>query len=201
MEEQKVNNETENEQSSLIATRWIGIIAIILFFVFDGWKVCPWYMWITFGLLALITFAGTLIWGQAILGVAVLIWGTTLFMDDDRSYNNESSGYESEAYGSGSNSDLSRYAGKWRLFQVGNGPMQTATFNITISANGDASIDHYAQTGTTDTQLEKGEGRATLYDDILYIEITRGKSRGTTLKLYARNGTLCTLDGQSFSRQ
>lgn len=93
MEEQNVSNNSGDGQAAESPSRWIGIVAIILFFVFDGWKVCPWYMWITFGLLALITFAGTLKWGQAILGVAVLIWGSSLLKDvnSDSEYESTSS--------------------------------------------------------------------------------------------------------------
>ena len=96
---------------------------------------------------------------------------------------------------------LSRYAGKWELFQVGNSPSESATFTLKISANGNASISHYARTGYTDTCLESGDGYAELNGDVLFVEITSGKSRGTTLRLIARGGNIYTADGEAFSKR
>ena len=100
-----------------------------------------------------------------------------------------------------SSESLSRYAGTWELFQVGNSPSESATFTLKISANGNASISHYARVGYTDTCLESGEGYAELNGDVLFVEITSGKSRGTTLRLLARNGRLYTADGEAFSKR
>ena len=100
-----------------------------------------------------------------------------------------------------SSESLSRYAGKWELFQVGNSPSESATFTLKISANGNASIRHYARVGYTDTCLESGEGYAELNGDVLFVEITSGKSRGTTLRLIARGGNIYTADGEAFSKR
>ena len=100
-----------------------------------------------------------------------------------------------------SSESLSRYAGKWELFQVGNSPSESATFTLNISANGNASISHYARVGYTDTCLESGEGYAELNGDVLFVEITSGKSRGTTLRLIARDGNIYTADGEAFSKR
>ncbi|MDE6553473.1 MAG: hypothetical protein K2K98_11060 [Muribaculaceae bacterium] len=100
-----------------------------------------------------------------------------------------------------SSESLSRYAGKWELFQVGNGPGESATFTLKISSNGNASISHYARTGYTDTCLESGDGYAELNGDVLFVEITSGKSRGTTLRLIARDGRIYTADGEAFSKR
>lgn len=105
------------------------------------------------------------------------------------------------SYLSSSSSSLSRYAGKWELFQPGNGSTESATFTLKISSNGNASISHYARVGYTDTCLESGDGYAELNGDVLFVEITSGKSKGTTLRLTARDGRIYTADGQSFSKQ
>ncbi|MDE5848894.1 MAG: hypothetical protein K2H38_02015 [Muribaculaceae bacterium] len=100
-----------------------------------------------------------------------------------------------------SSESLSRYAGKWELFQRGNSPSESATFTLKISSNGNASISHYARTGYTDTCLESGDGYAELNGDVLFVEITSGKSRGTTLRLIARDGRIYTADGEAFSKR
>lgn len=74
-----VDNEVADQAATSKPTRWIGIVAIILFFVFGGWSACPWYLWVVFGLLALFTFGGIYKGGQAVLGLVLLIWGTSLF--------------------------------------------------------------------------------------------------------------------------
>lgn len=78
--------ETVGQADYSKSTRWIGIIAIVLFFVFGGLGHCPWYLWIVFGLLALLTFAGVYKGGQALFGLVLLIWGTSLFGSDDNAY-------------------------------------------------------------------------------------------------------------------
>lgn len=100
-----------------------------------------------------------------------------------------------------SSESLSKYAGKWELFQVGNNSGESATFTLKISSNGSASISHYAKVGYSDTCLESGDGHAELNGDVLFVEITSGKSRGTTLRLIARNGHLYTADGEAFSKR
>ena len=84
------NNNTDNEAPEPVVsskpTRWIGIVAIILFFVFGGWSACPWYLWIVFGLLALLTFGGIYKGCQTVLGLVLLIWGTSLFGGGDNEY-------------------------------------------------------------------------------------------------------------------
>ncbi len=100
-----------------------------------------------------------------------------------------------------SSESLSKYAGKWELFQVGNSPSESATFTLKISANGSASITQYARVGYTDTLLESGDGHAELNGDVLFVEITSGKSSGTSLRLVARNGRIYTADGQEFSKR
>lgn len=114
-------------------------------------------------------------------------------------------GGDSGSGGSNSNSSssasLSQYAGKWELFQVGDNPTESATFTIKISSSGKASISYYARVGYSDTCLESGDGYAELNGDVLYIEITSGKSRGKTLTLKARGDNLYTADGQSFTKR
>ncbi len=100
-----------------------------------------------------------------------------------------------------SSESLSKYAGKWELFQVGNSPSESATFTLKISANGSASITQYARVGYTDTLLESGDGHAELNGDVLFVEITSGKSSGTTLRLVARNGRIYTADGEEFHKK
>ncbi len=100
-----------------------------------------------------------------------------------------------------SSESLSKYAGKWELFQVGNSPSESATFTLKISANGSASITQYARVGYSDTLLESGDGHAELNGDVLFVEITSGKSRGTTLRLVARNGRIYTADGEEFHKR
>ncbi|MDE5846248.1 MAG: hypothetical protein K2H71_02750 [Muribaculaceae bacterium] len=87
------DNGTVDQAAPLKTSRWIGVAAIILFFVFGGWSACPWYLWIVFALLALFTFGGIYKGGQAVLGLVLLIWGTSLFGggDDDYEYNQASS--------------------------------------------------------------------------------------------------------------
>lgn len=100
-----------------------------------------------------------------------------------------------------SSESLTQYAGKWELFQVGNSPSESATFTLTIRSNGDASISHVARTGYSDTWLESGDGYAQLNGDVLFVEITSGKSAGTTLRLVAKGGRIYTADGESFQRR
>lgn len=111
--------------------------------------------------------------------------------NSERSNNSEYSSSES----------LSKYAGKWELFQVGDNPGESATFTLKISSNGRASISQYARVGYTDTCLESGDGQAELNGDVLFVEITSGKSRGTTLRLIARNGRIYTADGEAFTKR
>ena len=104
-------------------------------------------------------------------------------------------------YQDSSSESLAQYAGKWELFQVGNGPGESATFTLTIRSNGSASISHVAHVGYSDTWLESGDGHAQLNGDVLYVEITSGKSAGATLNLIAKGGRIYTADGESFQRQ
>ncbi|MBD5304391.1 MAG: hypothetical protein HDS18_06535 [Bacteroides sp.] len=106
----------------------------------------------------------------------------------------------SNKYGD-SSSSLAQYAGKWELFQPGNNPTESATFTLKISANGNASITHNARVGYSNTVLESGDGYAELNGSVLFVEITSGKSKGTTLRLTAQDGRLYTADGQSFTKQ
>lgn len=100
-----------------------------------------------------------------------------------------------------SSASLAQYAGTWELFQVGNSPMESATFTLKIRANGDASIKHVAKSGYSDTWLEEGDGYADLNGDVLFVEITKGKSKGTTIRLIAQDGQIYTADGEAFSRK
>ena len=90
----EVGNESENNQAPEKQTRWIGVCCIILFFVFSGWSLCPWYLWIVFALLALITLGGIYKWGQAVLGIILLIWGSSLFGGGESEYSSSGSNYE-----------------------------------------------------------------------------------------------------------
>lgn len=89
------NSATEDNQEEgktpAKESRWIGLIAIALFFVFGGWSVCPWYLWILFAVLALITFGGIYKGAQAVLGLVLLIWGTSLFGGGKEDYYESSS--------------------------------------------------------------------------------------------------------------
>ena len=131
-----------------------------------------------------------------LLAVAALMLSVGLPSCGGGSSSNGNSGSEYS-----SSESLSRYAGKWELFQVGNSPSESATFTLKISSNGNASISHYARTGYTDTCLESGDGHAELNGDVLFVEITSGKSRGTTLRLIARDGRIYTADGEAFSKR
>lgn len=128
------------------------------------------------------------IWSLAILVMTLMCFSCG---SSDSNRNNKS----------GASSSLAQYAGKWELFQVGNSPSESATFTLTIRSNGEASISHVAHTGYSDTCLESGDGYAELNGDVLFVEIANGKSRGTTLRLIARNGRIYTADGESFSRK
>ena len=101
----EINNEPENNAPSEKTTHWIGGICIVLFFNFSGWSVCPWYMWIVFGLLALITLGGIYKWGQAFLGIILLIWGTTLFGNGKSEYNDSHYETSSSSYQNSSNDE------------------------------------------------------------------------------------------------
>ncbi len=86
----------EQGKAPVKSSRWIGLIAIVLFFVFGGWSICPWYLWIVFAVLALITFGGMYKGAQAVLGIVLLIWGTSLFgggKDDYHESGSSSSSY------------------------------------------------------------------------------------------------------------
>ena len=96
---------------------------------------------------------------------------------------------------------MSCNSGIRKLFQVGESTSERATFTLKISSNGNASISHYARTGYTDTCLESGDGYAELNGDVLFVEITSGKSSGTTLCLLARDGRIYTADGEAFSKR
>lgn len=114
--------EVTDQVTSSKPTRWIGIVVIILFFVFGGWSACPWYLWIVFGLLALLTLGGIYKGGQVVLGLVLLIWGTSLFGGGDNEYYdaNESSS-SSIQYNSSSSSQTERerrdIEGKIRLIE------------------------------------------------------------------------------------
>lgn len=88
------SNDLNANKVPLKESRWIGIAAIILFFIFGGWSICPWYLWIVFAILALLTFGGIYKGAQAVLGIVLLIWGTSIFggnNDDFHESNNTSS--------------------------------------------------------------------------------------------------------------
>lgn len=70
-------SDSSNESSQTHKpSRWIGIISIALFVILGGLGNCPWYMWIVLFFLVVLTYGGTSKWGQLILGVILLIWGT-----------------------------------------------------------------------------------------------------------------------------
>ena len=98
-----------------------------------------------------------------------------------------------------SSASLAQYAGKWELFQVGNSPSESATFTLTIKSNGDASISHYARVGYSETCLESGDGYAQLDGNVLFVEITEGMSKGTTLRLIAQNDQIYSADAVSYT--
>ncbi|MDE5849795.1 MAG: DUF1097 domain-containing protein [Muribaculaceae bacterium] len=95
MEENDVNiPEVDNKSAEPTPekeSRWIGLIAVVAFFALGGWSYCPWYMWIVFALLALFTLAGMYKWGQLILGLCVILWGTPLLGGDSNSTSNSDS--------------------------------------------------------------------------------------------------------------
>ena len=124
-----------------------------------------------------------------IISIVTIILPACGGSSDSRSSNNDGS------------SSLAQYAGKWELFQPGNNPTESATFTLKISANGNASITHNARVGYSNTVLESGDGYAELNGSVLFVEITSGKSKGTTLRLTAQDGRLYTADGQSFTKQ
>ncbi len=131
-----------------------------------------------------------------LFSIAAIMFAVTLLSCGGGSNSGSSNGSEYS-----SSESLSKYAGKWELFQVGNSPSESATFTLKISANGSASITQYARVGYTDTLLESGDGHAELNGDVLFVEITSGKSRGTTLRLVARNGRIYTADGEEFHKK
>lgn len=66
-------NQNESEGGST-PSRWIGIIlgGIFLYYAIDGG--CSWWVWVIFGLLALLTYAGVSKIGQAILGLVLVFF-------------------------------------------------------------------------------------------------------------------------------
>ena len=99
------NTEKEAEVQEEKPTRLIGIIAVVLFFLFDGLSICSWYMWIVFAILALLTVGGIYKWGQAFFGAVLLIWGSSLFGGEPSSSND--SYYETSSYETTSSSSKS----------------------------------------------------------------------------------------------
>ena len=81
-------SDTSETQKNVSTSRWIGIAFIIVFFMVGGAGYCPWYMWIVFGLLCLFTIAGENKGYQAVIGIALLIWGTPLINGDSSDSNN-----------------------------------------------------------------------------------------------------------------
>lgn len=97
-DESKPKNEPEKSPK---ASRWIGIVALILFFIFDGFDLCSSFMWVIFAALVLLTVGGTYKWGQAVLGVILLIFSTSIFGAEESGYNSSESRYEATSNSSG----------------------------------------------------------------------------------------------------
>ena len=115
----------------------------------------------------------------------------------------DSSNGAHSSYSSGSGSDLSEYAGKWQIFEPGDLPGESATLTLTISRNGDAKILLTAcpGMGQNDIVLDEGSGTARLNGTSLYVELTKGKSRGNAYNFVATDGHIYTSQGQTFSRR
>lgn len=111
VEESKPKNELEVKQpeEKQKTSRWIGITALIIFFLFDGWDVCSTLMWVVFAAVLILTVGGTYKWGQLGLGLVLIVFGTSLFEGSDGDYGN--SHYEATSSSSGDRqSDKERIA-------------------------------------------------------------------------------------------
>ena len=127
----------------------------------------------------------------------LLTTGLTSCGGDDSSNSGNSS------YSSDCGSNLSEYAGKWQIFEPGDLPGESATLTLTISRNGDAKIllTICPGMGQNDIVIDEGSGSAQLSGTRLYVELTKGKSRGNTYNFVATDGHIYTSDGQEFYRR
>lgn len=75
-------------------SRWIGLICIALFFLLGCYSGCPWFMWIVFGILGILTLTGTSRLTQGILGVALVLLTFPLEDKDAMSSSSSSSNYQ-----------------------------------------------------------------------------------------------------------
>ena len=112
-------------------------------------------------------------------------------------------GSSSSSSASSSGSSLKEYAGKWVLFQRGNRMGESATFTLDLKSNGNVSVRHSATPGMgqSDVILDEGKGKAELNGTVLYVELTSGKSRGTTYRFIAKGGQIYDADGTRLTRQ
>lgn len=99
----KSDSNDNNNQVPLKQSRWIGIAVIILFFVFGGWSLCPWYLWIVFAILVLLTLGGIFKGAQAVLGLVLLIWGTSIWSGGDNVCKESSNSYSNSTQYNSSN--------------------------------------------------------------------------------------------------
>lgn len=114
-----------------------------------------------------------------------------------------SNGRDDNAYSDNREADLSEYVGKWVIFEPGDLPGESATFTLNISRNGDVKILLTAcpGMGQRDVVLVEGSGKAQLDGTRLYVDLTKGKSRGNSYQFVAKNKTIYTSDGQTFYRK
>lgn len=182
-------------------SRIFGISGLVLFVVLGGMGYCPWYMWIFVVILALVTLSGLYKKFQIGCAILVILFATPIFnfeAEEDYNKSSYSSSYSSNK--KTTKNGLSQYVGSWKLHQNGNGVGEFATLKITINSNGSARLSHWASGFGHDTLLAEGSGTATLSGSTLTIEITSGKSRGTTYTFDAFSGKLY-FGGSQLSKQ
>ena len=176
-----------------------GLIGLLAFIVLGGIGFCPWYMWIFVALLVVITLSGLYKGVQIGLSIFVILFCTPVFSSEESSYNSSARNYSNNSTTSGG--DLSRYQGKWVLFEQGmNRIGESTSFDMKISGSKASVMYYYCPgLGQNDIIYVDGEGQAELYGNTLTVYINRGKGSGKTYKFRAVDGKLYNNNGKSLS--
>ena len=178
---------------------WVMILSLIVFFTCGGVSYCPWYMWIVVTCLILGTIGGMDKKVQAIMGIAILIWGTPVFSDnkhDEFSDSGRNSSYLISTTESDIKKDVTDVLGTWSYKMYD--PDYINVIEATIRSSGTGTIKQY--------YIINGGGRRTLINEevtfrrdgnILYAKFPTGAEA----KFIVKNGHLFTVEGQPYTKE
>lgn len=213
MEEDKIETQSSEPQENNVSTPeqaaketqdpkpsyWVMILFLAIFLICDGFSYCPWWMWIVVVLWIFMTIGGLKKKWQAIIGVAILIWGTPIFNDEEsESYTDSGSSKSALSPSSQSSTETGFYdvSGTW-THTWSDAPGTLSGITVKISGAGTGYVHIWGSEGPVSHTLLKENVTFNRVGDRIYAKF----SNGTEGKFIVKNGQLFTDKGKPYSKQ